>query len=67
MKRASYRHAVELIALNDEPSEMDAEIVAGLASVVIVSGMFDVDEDKLARDVVRYRYLERVTDRESAP
>ena len=55
MKRASYRHAVELIALNDEPCEMDPEAVAGLASVVIISDMFDVDADKLARDVVRYR------------
>ncbi len=55
MKRASYREAVELIALNDEPSEMDAESVAGLASVQIVSGLFDIEAERLARDVVRYR------------
>jgi hypothetical protein len=61
MKRASYRHAIELIALNDEPLEMDAEAMAGFASVVVVAEIFGVHQDRVARDVVRWRvrYLAR--------
>jgi hypothetical protein len=55
MKRASYRHAVEAIALNDEPCEAEVEAVMGLASVVIIAALFDVSAERLARDVVRYR------------
>jgi hypothetical protein len=55
MKRPSYRDAVELIALNDEPCEMDADTITGLASVQIVAALFNVEPDRLARDIVRYR------------
>lgn len=55
MKRASYREAVEVIALNDEAEEMDAETVRGLASVMVVAAIFDVSTKRVAADVVRYR------------
>lgn len=55
MKRASYRDAVDFVALNDEPSELDEEVVSGLASVVLVASIFDVETERVARDVVRLR------------
>ena len=58
MKRASYRHAVEFIALNDEAAELDPEVVSSLASVVLVSEIFDVTQERVAGDVVRFRLRE---------
>lgn len=55
MKRASYRQAVELIALNDEPECMNADDVSGLASVVIIADLFGIEPARLAADVVRFR------------
>lgn len=55
MKRASYKHGIELIALNDEPLEEELEIVQGFISVGIVADLFGVPTEKVARDVLRYR------------
>jgi hypothetical protein len=55
MKRASYRHAVEVIALNDEPCELSADVMAGFASVMIIAEIFGIDQERVARDVVRLR------------
>jgi hypothetical protein len=51
----SYRKAIEAIALNDEPLEMDVEAMAGMASVMVVAVAFDKDQDKVAADVIRFR------------
>lgn len=55
MKRASYRDGIDFIAMNDEADELDEEVVAGLATVLLVSELFGVERDRVARDVVRYR------------
>jgi hypothetical protein len=55
MKRASYRLAVEYIALNDEPTIRGAEEMIGYASVQLVSEIFDVPALRVARDVIRQR------------
>lgn len=55
MKRASYREAISVIALNDEAQELDTAVVQGLASVMVVAAIFDVPTEKVAADVVRYR------------
>jgi hypothetical protein len=55
MKRASYRHGVEIIALNDETAETDPEAVAGMISVCLLADLFGVEPERVARDVVRYR------------
>lgn len=58
MKRASYRLGVEIIALNDEPAEMDPEVVQGLASVMLLAELFGVTQARVAEDVVAYREKE---------
>lgn len=55
MKRASYREGVEIIALNDEAAELDEEMVVGLASVMLLAELFGVDQERVVRDVVRFR------------
>jgi hypothetical protein len=55
MKRASYRAAVRWIALNDESIEREHGVVAGLASVVLVADLFDVETDRVAREVLALR------------
>lgn len=55
MKRASYRHAVEFIALNDEPTILDADAMTYYATVMLVADLFDVSTERVARNVVRYR------------
>jgi len=58
MKRASYREAVEWIALNDDngaPDAREADAVAGLISTILVAHLFGVERERVARDVVRYR------------
>lgn len=53
MKRASYRHAVELIAMNDDPAERDVEAVAAQISTSLVADLFGVERERVAR--VRFR------------
>jgi hypothetical protein len=55
MKRASYRHGVEIIALNDEPAEMDVEVVSAMISVALLADLFGIESLRVAGDVVRYR------------
>lgn len=58
MKRASYRHAVELIALNDGAGDgeaFDVDHVASLVSTCLMADLFDKQPEDVAKDVVRYR------------
>lgn len=55
MKRASYRDGIDFIACNDEALEMDPEVVAGLATVVMLASLFGVEPERVAKDVVRLR------------
>jgi hypothetical protein len=58
MKRASYREAIEWIAINDSSGEdtaMDAEEVQHLVTSALVADLFEVDQFKIGKDVVRKR------------
>jgi hypothetical protein len=58
MKRASYREAIEWVALNDSAGVADArqpEIVQDLVSAVLVADIFDVPQSRVGRDIVRCR------------
>jgi hypothetical protein len=46
---------VEHIALNDEPSDLDAENVAGYISTGLLADLFGKETDDVARDIVRFR------------
>jgi hypothetical protein len=54
-KRASYRAGVDWIALNDDPTIMDAEVVASLISVCLLADLFEKSQEDVARDVIRQR------------
>ena len=58
MNRASYRAAVEWIAVNDSAGDDDAHdpaIVAELVSSALVADIFGIDTERVGRDVVRCR------------
>lgn len=57
-KRASYRHGVSWIALNDEPVEMDPQEIASLISVLLLADLFEVEPLKVAQDIVKIRIRE---------
>lgn len=54
-KRASYREGVAWIAVNDEPDERDAEIVAEYVSTALLADLFGKRDSEVGRDVVAYR------------
>lgn len=50
-----YRESVEYVALNDEPSDLDVESVAGFISTDLVAFIFGKEREQVASDIVRYR------------
>ena len=52
MKRASYRAG---IAMNDEPECFDPYMIKNQISTLFLADLFDVDLEKIGKDVVRYR------------
>jgi hypothetical protein len=54
-KRASYREAVDWIARNDEPADMDLESIGGYISTQLVMSLFGVREVDVVIDVQRRR------------
>lgn len=58
VKRASYRSGVAWIAMNDDsgsPDATDETVVAGYISTCLLADLFGVTQERVARDVVRYR------------
>ena len=55
MKRASYREAITWIAVNDEPRWSDVDEIAGMISVTLIASIFQVEQNKIAQDILRYR------------
>lgn len=55
MRRASYRHGVELIALNDEPTETDLDQIEGQISVQLLADLFGVPPMRVAKDILKKR------------
>lgn len=58
MKRASYRDGVAWIALNDEggsDDRLNAEVISGYISTLLLADLFSVEPERVAADVVAYR------------
>jgi hypothetical protein len=55
VKRASYREGIECIALNDEPTSLEVEDMEAMASVMLQAVLFGVTQERVAKDVVRFR------------
>jgi hypothetical protein len=55
MKRASYREGVAWIALNDEPTQIDASVIAEMISVTLLADLFGVSPERVAADIVKAR------------
>jgi hypothetical protein len=58
MKRASYRKAIEFIALNDsggDDNALVAEDVQFLVTAIMVAEIFDVTSEKVGKDIVACR------------
>jgi hypothetical protein len=58
VKRASYRYAVAWVAENDSGGDHDALIpgeVQHLITAALVADLFDVPQEKVGVDIVRYR------------
>lgn len=54
-RHVSYRQAIEWIAGNDEPEDLDAENVAGYISTTLIADLWRKDPIDVARAVVRKR------------
>jgi hypothetical protein len=68
MKRASYRDAVDWIAMNDDNGSadaLDAETVASYVSTILIAAIFGMGADRVAADVVRFRRKEQAAERKS--
>jgi len=72
MKRASYRDAIDWIAQNDSPGDVDNNIpstVGQLVSSSIIADIFGVDHMKVGKDVCRRRLslelIEEIFDEET--
>ena len=52
-----YLHAIAWIALNDESAEKDVIIISELPSVMLIASMFNLEELKVAKDVLASREL----------
>lgn len=55
MKRASYREGITWIAFNDEPTNMCVDDVSYFVSSLLLADLFDVEPEKVGKDVVRKR------------
>jgi hypothetical protein len=55
MRRASYRAGVRWIAENDEPDSMEPGDVSYFVSSLLLADLFEVEPERVGRDVVRQR------------
>lgn len=55
MKRASYKEAIAWVAMNDETADMNPESVKFFITSLLIADIFDVEEDKVGKDIVRFR------------
>ena len=58
MRRPSYKAAIAWIALNDDAggeTALDPDAVHSYLSTTLVADLFEVDQARVARDVIAYR------------
>lgn len=53
--KALYQKGIDIIALNDEPLEMNVRIISEMISTSLIADMFDFNPLKVARDIKRIR------------
>jgi hypothetical protein len=53
--RASYRFGVRWIAWNDEPEDLDPEVVATYATTALLADLFGKETREVAEAIVRFR------------
>lgn len=61
MKRASYRHGVEILALNGDYDLDTVEALAADMTVDLLATLFAVEPERVARDVLRVRAAHEAT------
>jgi hypothetical protein len=54
-KIPTYQKAVAWIVHNDEPNELNLEVIAGFISVCLVADLFGFSTGKVANDVLFFR------------
>lgn len=54
-KRASYRQGIEFIAMNDEPTDLDAKSIAAYISTSLLADLFGKEPLKVAQDILKIR------------
>lgn len=55
-----------MVAFNDSAGDLDAldpEVVSGLTTVVLVADLFEVEPEKVGRDVVKFRKAHVVSEK----
>lgn len=62
MKRASYKEGIAWIAINDEPTEMDEQIVSEQISSLLLADLFLVGPEKVGKDIVSFRFKIKIND-----
>ena len=58
MKRPGYREAIEWVARNDSAGDdnaLDAWEAGSLTTAIMLAHLYDVDSDRVGRDIVRKR------------
>jgi hypothetical protein len=56
MKRASYRHAIKWIALNDSSGDvLDEEELSSLVTSLLVADIFGVEPERVGHDLMQVR------------
>lgn len=61
MKRASYRHAISWIALNDDTEWLNDEYGSCSVTAALVADLFGVTDDKVTADLRRFLEKENRT------
>lgn len=54
-QRRGIRFGIEWIALNDEPDEIDARVIADQISVMLLADLFGKDPEDVADDIAQWR------------
>lgn len=55
MKKPSYEFAIAWVAVNDDPTEKDPQVVTDQISVVLVADLFGKEPEEVAADIIKLR------------
>lgn len=63
--RPNYTKAIMWVASNDEPTLIEVEEVKDQISVLLIGDLFDVPNEKVAKDIIKIRLKEKENEREN--